>query len=93
MAAWIAAGAAVLSLLVSVIAGLVAWGLRAELATIRAEMGASRADVRASIAEAVNDFYVRVNGNYVKRDLCKTICAATEERIGKVELQVEGMGD
>jgi hypothetical protein len=82
---------AAISCMGSIIVGLVAWGRRGEIATLRAEMKTLQAEMRASIAEAVNDFYVRVNGNYVKKDVCKTVHAATDERLVKVEQSVEGM--
>ena len=95
-----AAIAAVVSLIGSVIVGLVAWAAKAEVAVLRAEMALAsakmetvRVEVRASIAEAVNAFYVRVNGNYVKREVCKTVHAATEDRLVKIEQSVEGLGD
>ena len=97
-AEWLAAIAAVVSLIGSLVVGLVAWGAKAEVATLRAEMALGnskldtvRVEVRASIAEAVNDFYVRVNGNYVKKEGCKTIHAAVENRLVKIEESVEGM--
>ena len=84
--------AAGVSLAGSAVMALVAWGARAEIGTLRAEMQTLKAEMRASIAESVNDFYQRVNGNYVKKDVCKTICAATEDRLTKIEQSVEGLG-
>jgi hypothetical protein len=95
-AEWVAASAAVVSIVVSLAGALVVWAARAEVATLRAEMALTgakletvRVEVRASIAESVNAFFERVNGNYVKKDMCKTIHAATEERLSKVEVSVE----
>ena len=79
-----------MSLLGSGIMALVAWGVRAEIGTLRAEMATLKAEMRASIAESVNEFYQRVNGNYVKKDVCKTIHAANEDRLLKIEQSVEG---
>jgi chaperone required for assembly of F1-ATPase len=88
---WIAAIAAVVSLIGSVVVGLAATAAKAEVASLRAEMALNgarletvRVEVRASIAEAVNDFYVRVNGNYVKREVCKIAMAGMEDRINQI---------
>jgi multidrug resistance efflux pump len=96
---WLYAVAAVVSLIGSLLVGLLAFAARAEVATLRAEMALAnakletvRVEVRASIAEAVNQFYVRVNGNYVNSKLCGAVHAAVEDRFVKVEQSVEGMG-
>ena len=96
---WLTAIAAIVSLIGSALMGLLALAAKAEVAALRAEISLSnakldtvRAEMRASIAEAVNDFYVRVNGNYVKKDVCKTVHAATEDRLVKIEQSIEGMG-
>ena len=94
---WLAAIAAVVSLIGSLLVGAIAWAAKAEVATLRAEMALSsarletiRAEVRASIAEAVNEFYVRVNGNYVKKDVCKVAMSGMEDRITQIREQAEG---
>ena len=85
--------AAAISLLGSIIVGLVAWGWRGEIATLRAEMKTLQAEMRASIAESVNAFYMRVNGSYVKRDVCKTIHAAESVRVDNIENRVNELGE
>lgn len=77
-----AIAAAAVSLLGSIIVGLVAWGGRSEIATLRAE-------VRASIAEAGLAFYSQVNGNYVKKELFNTLVG----RVDGVEQRVNDAGD
>ena len=86
VAAMLAAG---ISLLGSIIMALVAWGWRAEIATLRANMETLRADMRASIAESVNAFYDRINGSYTKRDLYNTLLA----RVDGLENRFNDMGD
>ncbi len=85
-----------LSLLGSIIVALVAWGWRAEIGTLRAEMALAsakietvRVEVRASIAEAVNEFYIRVNGSYVKKDVCKIAMGSVEDRIVQIRESVD----
>ena len=90
--------AALVSLLGSIVVGLVAWGwrneigmVRAEIGTVRAQMETIRAEVRASIAEASAEFYRQVNGAYTKRDLCKTISDGLTERLDRLEERVNGL--
>ena len=84
---WLTGIAAVAAL----IGGLAAWGAKKEVETLRSEMATLRAEIRASIAESTLEFYRQVNGNYVKKDICKTVHAAAEDRMVKVEQSVEGM--
>jgi ribulose kinase len=77
--------AAAVSLLGALIMALVAWGWRAEMATHRADMGTLRAETRASLAEAANEFYRRVNGNYVKKEVYHGLVARVDELAGRVE--------
>ena len=65
--------AAGVSLLGSIVVGLVAWGWKAEIGTLRAEAGMHQAEMRARIAESVNAFYIQINGNYVKKELYNTL--------------------
>jgi uncharacterized coiled-coil DUF342 family protein len=89
---------ALISLLGSIVVGLVAWGWRGEIATLRAEIGTIhaqmetlRAEVRASIAEASAEFYRQVNGAYTKRDVCRAISDGLAERVDKLEERVNGL--
>ena len=84
---WLTGIAAVAAL----IGGLAAWGAKKEVETLRAEMETLRTEIRASIAESTLEFYRQVNGNYVKKEVCKTVHAASEDRIVKVEQSIEGM--
>ena len=93
---WLAAGAAVVSLIGSLLVGLLAWAAKAEVATLRAEMALAsakvetvRVEVRACIAEAVNEFYIRGNGNYVKKDVCKIAMGGMEDRIVQIRESVD----
>ena len=73
----IAAGVSILS---SIIVGLIAWGVRNEMSTLRAEF-------RAAIAEAGNTFYELVNGKYVRKELHNEMTA----RIDRIENRVEDL--
>ncbi|MGD0497543.1 MAG: hypothetical protein ABSC23_03805 [Bryobacteraceae bacterium] len=66
--------------------------VRGDVALFRSDMATLRAEVRASIAEGANAFFVRVNGAYVKKDVCRAVHTATEDRLIKIEQSVEGMG-
>lgn len=70
------------SLLANVIMAIVAWGWRAEIATIRAEM-------RAGLAEALASFWRELNGSYIKRDLYNTLVS----RVDALENRVNDLGD
>ena len=85
--------AAGISLLGSIIMALVAWGWRAEIATLRAEMATLKAEMRASIAESVNTFYRQINGSYTKTETCKAQCGALCGRVDGLENRVNDLGD
>lgn len=74
--------AAGISLLGSIVVGLIAHGWRSEIATLRAEL-------RASIAESGLAFYAQVNGNYIKKDLFNTLVG----RVDGIEQRVNDAGD
>lgn len=57
---------------------LIVWGLRAEVKSLRTE-------VALGLAEAENRFFLRVNGNYVRKELY----AEMHERIGRIEDRIE----
>ena len=92
---WLAALAAIVSLVGSAVVGLVVWGARAQVSNLRAEIRADRelsaqefetlrAEVRAGIAESGARFFAQVNGNYVKRDLYNTLLARVDGLEGRV---------
>ena len=64
--------------------------VRAEIGTVRAQMETIRAEIRAAIAEAGNELFARVNGNYVKRELCKSVAQGLADRIDRIEERIEG---
>ena len=90
---------ALLSLIGSTIIGLVAWGWKAEIATLRTQMDAFgvavrsdmatlRAEVRASIAESVHELYRQINGSYVKTPLYNSLVGRVdglENRVNDLE--------
>lgn len=86
MSAYIVAG---ISMLGSIIMALVAWGWRAEIATLRADMATLKAEMRAAIAESVNAFYLQINGSYIKKDLFNTLVG----RVDGIEQRVNDAGD
>ena len=93
---WLVVLAAIVSLVGSVIVGLVAWGAKAEVRVLRAEMalGAEKietlkAEIRASIAESVNSFYRQVAGGYTRKELFNALV----DRINGLEVRISDAGE
>lgn len=77
--------AACLSVALNGIIGLVVWGVRGEITTLRTEMKLQRAETSTALAQAANEFYTKVNGNYVRKDLYTEM----HERVGRIEDRIE----
>ena len=95
---------ALLSLIGSMIIGLVAWGWKAEIATLRTQMDAFgvavrsdmatlRAEVRASIAESVHELYRQINGSYVKTPACAALYNSIVGRVDGLENRVNDLSE
>lgn len=75
----------VLSLFVGVVVGLIAFGLRKQVEVIDQKIETVREEFRAQLAEAGNEFFKRVNGNYVRKDLYNQL----SDRVDRVEDRVD----
>jgi hypothetical protein len=75
----------IVSSLGSLFVGLIVFGLRKQVEVIDQKIETVRQEFHGKLAEAGNEFYTKVNGNYLRKDLFNQLDA----RVNRIESKVD----